>query len=250
MARERARRAARLNTQQPLPMDLPAVDIWLRERTARLNGHVVVAGVDEAGRGPLAGPVVAAATVLPLGVVIPGLNDSKLLTAEKREELALAIRRVALAIGLGEASHLEIDAVNIAVAGRRALKRAVEALPIEPDYVLVDGFGVPEMAIPHEALVKGDRRSASIMAGAIIAKTTRDRYMREAALAYPGYGFELHYGYSTAVHARALRELGPCPLHRRSFNPVAVAEAILSGDAELLAGLGIFVEDETTATLD
>jgi ribonuclease HII len=227
-------------------MDLPSVDIWLRERTARLNGHVVVAGVDEAGRGPLAGPVVAAAAILPLGVVIPGLNDSKLLTADKREELALAIRRVALAIGVGEASHLEIDEVNIAVAGRRALRRAVEALPIEPDYVLVDGFGVPEMAIPHEALVKGDRRSASIMAGAIIAKTTRDRFMREAALTYPGYGFEVHYGYSTPVHAAALKELGPCPLHRRSFNPVAVAEAVLAGDTELLARMAL-VTSETTA---
>ncbi|MEA2681722.1 MAG: ribonuclease [Chloroflexota bacterium] len=227
-------------------MDLPSVDIWLRERTARLNGHVVVAGVDEAGRGPLAGPVVAAAAILPLGVVIPGLNDSKLLTADKREELALAIRRVALAIGVGEASHLEIDEVNIAVAGRRALRRAVEALPIEPDYVLVDGFGVPEMAIPHEALVKGDRRSASIMAGAIIAKTTRDRFMREAAVTYPGYGFEVHYGYSTPVHAAALKELGPCPLHRRSFNPVAVAEAVLAGDTELLARMAL-VTSETTA---
>jgi len=154
-----------------------------------------------------------------MGVEIPGLNDSKLLNAERREELARVIRRVALAIGVGEAGHLEIDEVNIAVAGRRALKRAVEALGIQPDYVLVDGFAVPEMAIPHEAMVKGDRRSASIMAGAIIAKTTRDQHMREMALEYPGYGFEVHYGYSTPDHAAALRELGPCPLHRRSFNP-------------------------------
>jgi ribonuclease HII len=231
-------------------MELPAVDVWLRERTARLNGYMVVAGVDEAGRGPLAGPVVAAAAILPMGVVIPGLNDSKLLTPERREELAVAVRRVALAIGIGEAGHEEIDEVNIAVAGRRALKRAVEALPIEPDYVLVDGFAVPEMAIPHEALVKGDRRSASIMAGAIIAKTTRDDFMRRAGQEYPGYGFELHFGYSTAVHAQALRELGPCPLHRRSFNPVAVAEAVLAGDTELLAGMSIFGQGETTAALE
>jgi len=219
---------------------MPAIDIWLRERTARLNGHLVVAGVDEAGRGPLAGPVVAAAAILPMGVEIPGLNDSKLLNAERREELARVIRRVALSIGVGEAGHLEIDEVNIAVAGRRALKRAVEALGIQPDYVLVDGFAVPEMAIPHEAMVKGDRRSASIMAGAIIAKTTRDQHMREMALEYPGYGFEVHYGYSTPDHAAALRELGPCPLHRRSFNPVAVAEALLAGDTRSLASLGIF----------
>jgi len=228
-------------------MELPAIDIWLRERTARLNGHLVVAGVDEAGRGPLAGPVVAAAAILPMGVEIPGLNDSKLLNAERREELARVIRRVALSIGVGYADHLEIDDVNIAVAGRRALKRAVEALGIQPDYVLVDGFAVPEMAIPHEAMVKGDRRSASIMAGAIIAKTTRDQLMREVAKRYPGYGFEVHYGYSTPEHASALRELGPCPLHRRSFNPVAVAEAVLAGTSAQVAGFAMFSEDETTA---
>ena len=230
-------------------MDMPALDIWLRERTARLNGHLVVAGVDEAGRGPLAGPVVAAAAILPMGVEIPGLNDSKLLNAERREELARVIRRVALAIGVGQADHLEIDAVNIAVAGRRALKRAVEALGIQPDYVLVDGFAVPEMAIPHEAMVKGDRRSASIMAGAIIAKTTRDQLMRDVALEYPGYGFEVHYGYSTPDHANALREMGPCPVHRRSFNPVAVAEAILAGDAGAATGFAMFSQDETTVRL-
>ena len=229
---------------------MPPIDIWLRERTARLNGHLVVAGVDEAGRGPLAGPVVAAAAILPLGVDIPGLNDSKLLNAEKRESLAKIIRSVALAIGVGEADHVEIDEVNIAVAGRRALRRAVENLGIEPDYVLVDGFAIPEMSIPHEALVKGDRRSASIMAGAIIAKTTRDEFMRRAADEYPGYGFEVHFGYSTEVHANALRELGPCPLHRRSFNPVAVAEALLSGDTEALARTGLFVQGETTAALE
>ncbi|MGI8610054.1 MAG: ribonuclease HII [Candidatus Dormibacteria bacterium] len=227
-------------------MEMPPIDIWLRERTARLNGHLVVAGVDEAGRGPLAGPVVAAAAILPMGVEIPGLNDSKLLNAEKREALAKIIRSVALAIGVGEADQLEIDAVNIAVAGRRALKRAVENLGMEPDYVLVDGFALPEMAIPHEAMIKGDRRSASIMAGAIIAKTTRDDFMRRAADEYPGYGFEVHFGYSTAVHAQALRDLGPCPLHRRSFNPVAVAEAVLAGDTELLERMGAFSQGETT----
>ncbi|MFN2466467.1 MAG: ribonuclease HII [Candidatus Dormibacteria bacterium] len=238
-----------LNAQQPLPMELPAVDVWLRERTARFNGYMVVAGVDEAGRGPLAGPVVAGAAILPLGVLIPGLNDSKLLTPDRRAELAIAVRRVALAIGIGEAGQEEIDEVNIAVAGRRALKRAVEALPIEPDYVLVDGFAVPEMGIPHEALVKGDRRSASIMAGAIIAKTTRDDFMRRAGERYPGYGFEVHFGYSTPTHAQALRELGPCPLHRRSFNPVAVAEAVLTGDTDFLAAMNLGAS-ETTTTLE
>jgi ribonuclease HII len=240
----------RPHTQQPLPMEMPRVDVWLRERTARLNGHMVVAGVDEAGRGPLAGPVVAAAAILPLGIEIPGINDSKLLTAEKREQLAVVIRKVAVAIGVGEAGQEEIDEVNIAVAGRRALKRAVENLGIAPDYVLVDGFPLPEMSIPHEALVKGDRRSASIMAGAIIAKTLRDARMRQAGQEYPGYGFELHFGYSTPMHAQALKELGPCPLHRRSFNPVAVAEAVLAGDTELLARMGVLGQGETTPALD
>ncbi|MFN2464306.1 MAG: ribonuclease HII [Candidatus Dormibacteria bacterium] len=231
-------------------MALPDVDIWLRERTARLNGHMVIAGVDEAGRGPLAGPVVAAAAILPMGVEIPGLNDSKLLSVERREELADAVRRVALSIGIGTADHLEVDEVNIAVAGRRALKRAVEALGIQPDYVLVDGFAVPELGLPHEALVKGDRRSASIMAGAIIAKTTRDAHMREMAVEYPLYGFDVHFGYSTPDHAAALRRHGPCPLHRRSFNPVAVAEAVLAGDGPGRSDLPIFSDDETTYQLE
>jgi len=192
-------------------------------------GHVLVAGVDEAGRGPLAGPVVAAAALLPLGVAIPGINDSKLIPPERRDELAMAIRRVAISIGVGTASHLEVDELNIHRAGLLALRRAVENLDLVPDYLLIDGFPVPDLPIPQEAMIKGDRRSCSIMAGALIAKTTRDARMREYAEEYPGYGFEAHYGYATPVHAEALRELGPCPIHRRSFSPVAVAEAILNG---------------------
>lgn len=211
-------------------MEIPPTDVWLRERAARLRGHVLVAGVDEAGRGPLAGPVVASAVLLPMGVDIPGINDSKLLTPEKRAELAAAIRRVAVAIGVGQAEHDEIDRVNIAVAGRLAMLRAVEALDLQPDYLLIDGFVVPECRLPQEALIKGDRRSASIMAAGIIAKTTRDALMTELAATYPGYGFELHFGYSTPGHAEALFRLGPCQVHRRSFAPVAVARAILTGE--------------------
>ena len=211
-------------------MEIPPTDIWLRERACRLDGHILVAGVDEAGRGPLAGPVVAAAVLLPLGVVIDGINDSKLLNLERREALAPVIRSVAVAIGVGEASVEEIDRLNIAVAGRLSMKRAVEALGLVPDYLLIDGFPVPELAFAQEALIKGDRRSASIMAAGIIAKTTRDAYMRLQAMVYPGYGFDIHYGYSTPAHAAALTELGPCPLHRRSFSPVAVAEALMRGD--------------------
>ncbi len=229
-------------------MEIPPTDIWLRERAARIHGHMLVAGVDEAGRGPLAGPVVAAAVLLPLGVVITGINDSKLLTAEQRETLAVKIRMVAIAIGVAEASHEEIDELNIAVAGRLALRRAVEALPLEPDYLLIDGFPVPECKLPQEALIKGDRRSASIMAGGIIAKTTRDAAMRVAAGVYPGYGFDEHFGYSTPQHAQALRDLGPCPIHRRSFRPVSVAEELLSGSPPdgLDEGVDIFGR-ETTA---
>src|SRR3982075_1475992 len=210
-------------------MEIPPTDVWLRERAARLQGHVLVAGVDEAGRGPLAGPVVAAAVLLPLGVEIPGIHASKLLPPEKRDELAIAIRRVAVAIGLGQADHEEIDSVNIAVAGRLAMLRAVEALDLTPDYLLIDGFPVPECRLPQEALIKGDRRSASIMAAGIIAKTTRDAAMTRLAEVYPGYGFEMHFGYSTPAHAEALTRLGPCDIHRRSFSPVAIAHAILSG---------------------
>jgi ribonuclease HII len=210
-------------------MEIPPTDVWLRERAARLQGHVLVAGVDEAGRGPLAGPVVAAAVLLPMGVEIPGINDSKLLPPEKRAELAIAIRRVAVGIGVGQAEHDEIDRVNIAVAGRLAMLRAVEALDLTPDYLLIDGFPVPECRLPQEALIKGDRRSASIMAAGIIAKTTRDAAMTRLAEVYPGYGFEMHFGYSTPAHAEALTRLGPCDIHRRSFSPVAIAHAILSG---------------------
>jgi ribonuclease HII len=210
-------------------MEIPPTDIWLRERAARIHGHMLVAGVDEAGRGPLAGPVVAAAVLLPLGVEIAGINDSKLLNPEQREVLAVKIRTVAIAIGVSEASHEEVDRLNIAVAGRLALRRAVEALSLQPDYLLIDGFPVPECKLPQEALIKGDRRSASIMAGGIIAKTTRDAAMRVAAEVYPGYGFEEHFGYSTPRHAEALRDLGPCPIHRRSFRPVTVAQELLSG---------------------
>lgn len=222
----------RPHTQQPLPIEIPPVDIWLRERAARLMGHVLVAGVDEAGRGPLAGPVIAAAAILPLGVKVPGINDSKLIPPERRDELAVAIRRVAICIAVGEASHLEVDELNIHHAGLLALRRSVENLELEPDYLLVDGFPVPGMSIPQEALIKGDRRSCSIMAGALIAKTTRDQRMREYAEEYPGYGFESHFGYATRAHAEALRDLGPCPIHRRSFSPVAVAEAVLAGAAD------------------
>src|SRR3982074_3819531 len=183
----------RSHAQPALPMEIPPTDVWLRERAAHLHGHVLVGGVDEAGRGPLAGPVGAAAVLLPMGVEIPGINDSKLLPADTRAALAIAIRRVAVGIGVGQAEHDEIDRVNIAVAGRMAALRAVEALDLVRDYLLIDGFPVPECRLPQEALIKGVRRSASIMAAGIIAKTTRDAAMTGLAEVYPGYGFEVHF---------------------------------------------------------
>lgn len=203
----------------------------------------MVAGVDEAGRGPLAGPVVAAAVVLPLGVELKGIKDSKLLNREQREELAGRVRKVAISIGVGQADHEVVDEINIHNAGCLAMRRAVESLDVGPDYLLVDGFPIRGMELPHEALIKGDRRSASIMAAAIIAKTTRDAHMRQMGERFPGYGFESHFGYSTMEHARALRERGPCAIHRRSFAPVATAERIISGTlqpGEVLVDLQAF----------
>jgi ribonuclease HII len=144
---------------------------------------------------------------------------------------------------VGVASVEEIDTLNIAVAGRLSMKRAVEALEMRPDYLLIDGFPLPELRLPQEALVKGDRRSASIMAAGLIAKTTRDAQMRELAQDYPDYGFEFHFGYSTPAHAAALFDLGPCPVHRRSFAPVAVAARILANPQLYSPDLG---EDDIT----
>ena len=191
---------------------------WFRyEGEAREQGYTAVCGVDEAGRGPLAGPGCAAAVILPAGLVIEGVNDSKKLSEKKREELFPVICEKALAYGIGWADEREIDEINILQATYRAMKRAVESLPLTADYALIDGNRMPPLAIPGTTIIKGDALSMSIAAASILAKVSRDRVMVQFSREYPQYGFEQHKGYGTAAHVQALREYGPCPLHRQSF---------------------------------
>jgi len=185
--------------------------------------YELVAGVDEAGRGPLAGPVVAAAVVLDPHAPIDGLRDSKQLTAAARERLAVLIRERAYAWSLGRADAGDIDRINILQATLLAMTRAVAGLPICPQRVLVDGLHCPRLACSVEAVVGGDRRVASISAASILAKVTRDAEMVELDGRYPQYGFRQHKGYPTRQHREALRRHGPCPFHRRSFAPVRAA---------------------------
>jgi len=179
-----------------------------------------LAGVDEVGVGPLAGPVIAAAVVLPESVRERGVDDSKRLTAAQREDLAGRIRAVALGVGVGRAEVDEIDRVNVYQAALLAMRRAVEALPVQPERVLVDARTIPGIALPQTPMVKGDQRSYSIAAASIIAKVTRDALMRELDATYPQYGFGRNMGYGTAEHLEAIARHGPCPVHRRSFSPV------------------------------
>jgi ribonuclease HII len=196
-------------------------DWWCEERAARERGFRVVAGVDEAGRGPLAGPVVAASVVLPDGIDLPGVRDSKAMTPEQRAQAYDLIVARAESVGVGVAEVDEIDRMNILRATHKAMRTAVEALPVRPELALIDGLPVHPFPVLQVALVKGDCRSVSIAAASVVAKVTRDRIMQEYDAAYPGYGFALHKGYSTAEHVECLQRLGPCPIHRRSFAPVA-----------------------------
>lgn len=181
----------------------------------------LTAGVDEAGRGPLAGPVVAAAVILNPADPIDGLDDSKKLTARRRAALEVEIRTRALHVGVGVASVEEIDAINILQATFLAMIRAVEALALDPPHILVDGNRLPKWGYRAQAVVGGDALHPCISAASIIAKEERDRFMAEAALRYPHYGWASNKGYGSAVHMAALKEHGPTPLHRRSFAPVA-----------------------------
>ncbi|HJQ85536.1 MAG TPA: ribonuclease HII [Candidatus Binatia bacterium] len=182
-----------------------------------------VAGVDEVGMGPLAGPVVAAAVVFPPGFELHGICDSKVLRAAVRERLAPEIRRRAVSVGVAVVEPDEIDRVNIYQAGLTACRRAVEALGVVPGFVLVDGREIPGLGMPQSAYPKGDGFVCSIAAASIVAKVHRDAIMRELDGRYPGYGFARHMGYSTAAHFAAIRERGPSPVHRRSFAPVRAA---------------------------
>ena len=179
-----------------------------------------VAGIDVAGRGPLAGPVVAAAVILDRKAIPKGLNDSKLLSEEAREELYPLIVQAALAVGVGEASVDEIDLVNIRQATHMAMARAVRALSLAPDFALVDGNDAPALPCPCDTIVEGDARSVSIAAASIIAKVTRDRMMAALHEQHPGYGWRTNKGYGTEEHLAALARMGPCAHHRRSFAPV------------------------------
>jgi len=193
------------------------------ERKLWRTGSETVAGVDEAGVGPMAGPVVAAAVVFPPETFIKGVHDSKQLLAEQREELHTKIRARALTFGIGVAEVEEIDRLNIYWATMRAIERALAALKLAPDHVLIDGRKVPGLAIPQTHIVGGDRKSFCIAAASILAKVTRDRIMTAYDDQYPGYGFAQHKGYCTEDHFQLLEQLGPSPIHRRSFSPVALA---------------------------
>lgn len=192
--------------------------MWQWEKQLKAQGFSAIAGIDEAGRGALAGPVVAAACILPEGARFPGINDSKQLTAEQREHF---YEKIVLRChyGIGVVNEQTIDRVNILQATFLAMQQAVSNLPISPDYLLIDGNQMPLFSIPKEAIVDGDALSVSIAAASILAKVTRDRMMRSFGEKWPGYGFEKHKGYGTKEHLEAIFALGPCDLHRHSFAP-------------------------------
>ena len=193
-------------------------DLWYYEHAAQEQGFELICGVDEAGRGPLAGPVCAAAVILPPDLEIEGLNDSKKLTEKKRDALYDIITEKALAYGIAMATEQEIDEINILQATFLAMCRAVEQLSVRPSFVLVDGNREPDLGdLPLKTVVKGDSLSANIAAASILAKVTRDRYMVEMDARYPEYGFAVHKGYGTQKHYEALRQYDACPIHRRSF---------------------------------
>ena len=190
------------------------------ERELWRNGLTRVAGVDEVGVGPLAGPVVAAAVIVPPNMKLRGVDDSKLLTAALREELAVKIEASALGVGIGIVDVADIERLNIYHAALEAMRRAVEALPVPPEHIVVDARQIPNMTVPQTPLIDGDARCYSVAAASIVAKVTRDRVMRELHERYPQYGFRENMGYGTPRHLAALEEFGPSPVHRRSFAPV------------------------------
>ena len=193
------------------------INMWEIEDELHAEGIGVICGVDEAGRGPLAGPVCAAAVILPEHCEIPGLTDSKKLSDKRRRELFPVICRQAVAYGIAFATEQEIDEINILQATFRAMQRAMDALTVRPNLALVDGNRETDFGLPVKTVVKGDARSVNIAAASILAKVTRDDYMLKLAEQYPQYGFEIHKGYGTRAHYAALEQYGPCPAHRRTF---------------------------------
>ena len=191
---------------------------WIEyEQSAELKGYKAICGVDEAGRGPLAGPVCAAAVILPPNTIIDGVNDSKKLTEKKREALFDVIQATAVSYSIAYASVEEIESINILNATMLAMKRAVEGLDVKADYAMIDGNKMPPLDIDGETIVKGDAKSMSIACASILAKVSRDRLLYEYAKEYPQYQFDKHKGYGTAAHREAILEYGPCPYHRMSF---------------------------------
>ena len=193
------------------------VNLWAIEDTCFEEGFRVICGVDEAGRGPLAGPVCAAAVILPAHIEIPGLNDSKKLTDKRRRELYPIIKEQAIAYGIGFASHEEIDEINILQATYLAMERALAQLPVKPDLALIDGNRAKNFGLPVKTVIHGDSLSASIAAASVLAKVTRDDLMLQQDQLYPQYGFAIHKGYGTKAHYEALRTCGPSPIHRMTF---------------------------------
>ena len=193
------------------------IDWFKYENEAKADGYNIVCGIDEAGRGPLAGPVCAAAVILPDGCIIEGVNDSKKLTEKKREALFDVIKEKAVAYSVAMASEKEIDEINILQATFLAMSRAVNSLSVKPDFVLVDGNRDPKLGIKTETVIKGDALSASIAAASVLAKVTRDRYMLEMCKQYPQYMFEKHKGYGTKLHYEMIEKYGISDIHRKSF---------------------------------
>lgn len=192
-------------------------NMWEIEDSLYEKGIVAICGVDEAGRGPLAGPVCAAAVILPKHLEIPGLDDSKKLSDKRRRELFPIIKEQAVAYGIGLASHREIDEINILQATFLAMQRAIDQLKGKAEFALIDGNREKEFGLPVQTVVKGDSRSANIAAASILAKVTRDDFMEAMAVEFPQYGFEIHKGYGTKAHYEALRTYGACPIHRMTF---------------------------------
>lgn len=196
---------------------MSAESMWEIEDSFYTQGYKVICGVDEAGRGPLAGPVCAAAVVLPEHLEIPGLTDSKKLTDKKRRALFPVIQERAIAFGIGFASEQEIDEINILQATFLAMRRAMEQLKVRPDLALIDGNRETDFGLPVHTVIKGDSLSLNIAAASVLAKVSRDDVMLRLAETYPAYGFDIHKGYGTRAHYEALEKFGPCPIHRKSF---------------------------------
>ena len=205
----------------------------MHEDAARRGGALRIAGVDEVGRGPMFGPVVAAAVILPAGCELIGLNDSKKLTEKKREALDVEIRANCVAWAIAAVDVETIDRINIRRASLLAMRRAVEQLALSPDYLLIDGVDTIEWPCRQQSIIKGDATSVSIAAASILAKVYRDRMIVELDRKYPGYGLAKHKGYGTPTHMEALARLGPTPLHRKNYGPVAQSLLAFSSELDL-----------------